>query len=52
MYTKKLNPDGTVNIYKARYCAKGYTQVENVDYKEIFKLLEGVLKINEADIWH
>ena len=36
VYTKKLNPDGSVNIYKARYCAKGYTQIENVDYKEIF----------------
>jgi hypothetical protein len=36
VYTKKLNPDSSVNIYKARYCAKGYTQVENVDYKEIF----------------
>lgn len=31
----KLNPEGTVNKYKARYVAKGFTQTKGVDFNEM-----------------
>ena len=33
---KKLNPDGTVDKYKARCVAKGFNQREGVDYGDTF----------------
>ena len=35
VYTVKESPDGS-ETYKARYVAKGYGQVEGIDYKETF----------------
>ena len=32
----KQSPDGTQDRYKARLCAKGFTQEKDVDYTEIF----------------
>lgn len=32
----KLGPDGKVTRYKARFCAKGYTQVYGRDFEETF----------------
>lgn len=35
VYAVKQSPDGS-ETYKARYVAKGYGQVEGIDYKETF----------------
>jgi hypothetical protein len=32
VFKKKLRPDGTIEKYKARFMAKGYTQKEGEDY--------------------
>ena len=34
VFRTKLNPDGSVNKYKARLVVKGYVQVFGVDYSE------------------
>lgn len=36
VYKKKINSLGEVIRYKARLCAKGYSQVEGQDYHEIY----------------
>jgi hypothetical protein len=39
VFKKKLNAEGKVEKYKARLIAKGYSQVEGIDFGEIFLLL-------------
>ncbi|KAL0395160.1 UNVERIFIED_CONTAM: Retrovirus-related Pol polyprotein from transposon TNT 1-94 [Sesamum latifolium] len=36
VYKVKLNPDGSVERYKARLIAKGYNQIERIDYFDRF----------------
>ena len=57
VFTKKLNADGSVNIHKARYVARGFSQVKDVDYKEIFSpvmkftSLRTILAIASKEDW-
>lgn len=36
MFRTKLNPDGSINKYKARFMVKGYAQIFGVDYSDTF----------------
>ena len=36
VYRTKLNPDGSVNKYKARLVVKGYVHIFGVDFSEMF----------------
>ena len=39
IFKKKTHVDGNVTVYKARIVAKGFRQVQSVDYDESFSLV-------------
>jgi len=41
VFTLKYCTDGSVDRYKARFMAKGYTQTHDIDYFETFSQLPG-----------
>jgi hypothetical protein len=45
VFKKKLNAEGKVEKYKARFVAKGYSQVEGIDFGEIFSLVAKLTSI-------
>lgn len=54
---KKFNPDGSIQKFKARLVARGFTQQEDIDYQETFapssiqESLEAFLAINGNCDW-
>ncbi len=44
---RKLNSDGSLERYKARLCAKGYSQIQGLDF---FETTAPVAKINSVKI--
>jgi hypothetical protein len=45
VFKKKLNAEGKVEKYEARLVAKGYSQVEGIDFGEIFSLVAKLTSI-------
>jgi hypothetical protein len=61
VYTKKKRSDGTVERYKARWAAKGFTQKQDIDYNETFapvvkykslRIIMAPAAINDYEIKH
>ena len=48
LFKKKLNVEGKVEKYKSRLVAKGYFEVERIDFGEIFSL---VAKLTSLDLF-
>ena len=48
IFKKKTDADGNVTIYKARLAAKGFCQVQDVDYNEMFSLVSMLKSLSES----
>jgi hypothetical protein len=60
IFKKKLDMDGNVHIYKARWVAKGFRQIQGVDYEETFspvtmlnsvRILLAIAAFYDYEIW-
>jgi hypothetical protein len=45
VFKKRLRTDGTIEKYKARFVAKGYTQKEDKDYFDTYSLAARLMTI-------
>ena len=45
VFKKKLRPNGTIEMYKARLVVKGYTQKEDEDYFDTYSLVDRLTTI-------
>ena len=48
IFKRKTDDDSSVTIYKARMVAKGFRQVQGVDYDEIFSLVLMLKSLSES----
>ena len=48
IFKRKMDTDGSVTIYKGRLVAKGFQQVQVVDYDEIFSLVSMLKSLSES----
>ena len=39
VFKKKLKVDGTIDRYKSRYVAMGFSQLDGLDFEEIFSFV-------------
>jgi hypothetical protein len=50
LYKIKYVVDGSIEKFKARFVAQGFSQVEGVDYDETFTLIARYTLIGESDL--
>ena len=48
IFKRKTDVDSSVTIYKARIVAKGFRQVQSVDYDEILSLVSMLKSLSES----